>query len=164
MKKIEAQELAPWKSQLIIEYIEQILSDDECVNGKFNFSCAKIDNEMMLTLDMYVPKTNFERHLKLGITSDHSLVLYEQLLNDLLDKFLEHETMGVSRFYSIKSVMGKSFSGINAINSIGSNIAINLNGSGLDFNEIVSRYNHRIQDYILSIQNDISVDESPKLR
>lgn len=151
MKKIEAQAIAPERSRLIIEYITKILSDTEKVNASMNFSSAKIDNQMMCTLDIYVPQRNFEKHLNLGITTNHDLILYEQLLNDLLDTFLEHETMGVSRYYSIKS-MQDNFSGINAVNSIGSKIKINLNSSGADFNELMTKYNQRINDYVESLK------------
>lgn len=151
MKRIEAQAIAPERSRLIIEYITKILSDTEKVNASMNFSSAKIDNQTMCTLDIYVPQRNFEKHLNLGITNDHDLILYEQLLTDLLDTFLEHETMGVSRYYSIKS-MQDNFSGINAVNSIGSKIKINLNSSGADFNELMTKYNQRINDYVDSLK------------
>jgi len=150
MKKVEAQALAPEKSKLIIEYITKILSDTEKVNAMINFSSAKIDNQKMCTLDIYVPQRNYEKHLNLGITIDHELVLYERLLSDLLATFLEHETMGVSRYYSIKS-MQENFTGINAVNSMGSKIKINLNSSGADFQELMKSYNKRINDHIDSI-------------
>lgn len=145
MKKVEAQLLAPEKSKLCIEYITQILSDPEKLNANMNFTVA---NKNMLALDIYVPKRNFERHLKLDITTDHSLVLYEQFLNDLLDAFLEHETMGVTRYYMIKFSIKGNFSGVSAVNSLGSRIDINFNCSGADFNEITSKYNKRIDDYL----------------
>ena len=81
MKKIEAQAISPERSRLIIEYITKILSDTEKVNASMNFSSVKIDNQIMCTLDIYVPQRNFEKHLNLGITTDHDLILYEQLLN-----------------------------------------------------------------------------------
>ena len=104
MKKLEAKALAPEKSKLVVEYITQILSDTEKVNSVMDFWHAKIDGQDMCTLNIYVPETNFEKHLNLGITLDHSLVLYEQILNDFLDTFLEHKTMCVTRYYSIKSM------------------------------------------------------------
>ena len=165
MKKIEAKELAFQRSKLIIEYLEQILVDDECVEGNIIFSTSKINNEMMLTLDLYIPKSNFEKHLNLGITSQHSLVLYEQLLNDLLDNFLDHEMIGISKYYSIKSVAGPNFSGINVINDIGSSIKINFNfnTSNPDIQEIFLKYNQRIDDYVLAIQNDALIADVPRM-
>lgn len=159
MKKIEAKALAPEKSKLVIEYITQILSDSEKVNSVMDFWYAKIDGQNMCTLDIYVPETNFEKHLNLGITIDHSLVLYEQILNDFLDTFLEHETMGVTRYYSIKS-MQNDFSGVDAVNRNGSRIKINFNTTDPDFMNIVSEYTRRYNEFADSLENH----EQPKLR
>lgn len=159
MKRIEAQAIAPERSRLIIEYITKILSDTEKVNASMNFSLAKIDNQTMCTLDIYVPQRNFEKHLNLGITNDHDLILYEQLLTDLLDTFLEHETMGVSRYYSIKSMQG-TFSGVDAVNLSGSRIKINFNTTNPDFMNIASEYTRRYNEFVDSLKNQ----EQPKLR
>ncbi len=153
MKKIEAMELAPERSKLIIEYITQILSDSEKVNARMNFNSAKIDNQRMCVLDIYVPNRNFEKHLNLGITSEHDLILYEQLLNDLLDTFLEHETIGVTKYYSLKS-MQENFTGIDAMNSLGSRIRINLNSSGTDFMELIDRYSKRYDEFVTSLNQN----------
>lgn len=55
MKKIEAQSLSPTKSNLIMEYITQILSDTDKLNGNIEFNFAKINNQMNCVLDIYVP-------------------------------------------------------------------------------------------------------------
>ena len=159
MKKIEAKALAPEKSKLVIEYITQILSDSEKVNSVMDFWYAKIDGQNMCTLDIYVPERNFEKHLNLGITIDHSLVLYEQILNDFLDTFLEHETMGVTRYYSIKS-MQNDFSGVDAVNRNGSRIKINFNTTDPDFMNIVSEYTQRYDEFAESLKSQ----EHQKLR
>lgn len=159
MKKIEAKALAPEKSKLVIEYITQILSNSEKVNSVMDFWYAKIDSQNMCTLDIYVPERNFEKHLNLGITIDHSLVLYEQILNDFLDTFLEHETMGVTRYYSIKS-MQNDFSGVDAVNLNGSRIKINFNTTNPDFMNIVSDYTRRYNEFAESLKNQ----EQQKLR
>ncbi|MDD6224137.1 MAG: hypothetical protein PUB18_03960 [bacterium] len=145
MKKVEAQALAPEKSKLVIEYICQILSDPEKVNAQMNFTSYK--REKMCTLDIYIPSRNVQKRLDLGISKEHSLVLYEQLLNDLLDTFAEHETIGVTKYYSLKS-MEENFSGINAVNSAGSKIKINLNSSGKDFMELISHYTQRYDEFM----------------
>lgn len=159
MKKIEAKALAPEKSKLVIEYITQILSDSEKMNSTMDFWYAKIDGQNMCTLDIYVPERNFEKHLNLGITIDHELVLYEQLLNDFLDTFLENETMGVTRYYSIKS-MQNDFSGVDAVNLNGSRIKINFNTTNPDFMDIVSDYTRRYNEFAESLKNQ----EQIKLR
>lgn len=159
MKKIEAKALAPEKSKLVIEYITQILSNSEKVNSVMDLWYAKIDGQNMCTLDIYVPERNFEKHLNLGITIDHSLVLYEQILNDFLDTFLEHETMWVTRYYSIKS-MQNDFSGVDAVNRNGSRIKINFNTTDPDFMNIISEYTRRYNEFAESLENH----EQPKLR
>lgn len=143
MKKIEAQALAIEKSKLVIEYITQILSDKEIVNSKMNFSSANIDGQKMCTLDIYVPEKNFEKHLNLEITIDHSMILYEQILNTFLDSFLENETMGVTKYYSVKS-MSENFSGVKIINLIGSRIMVNFY---YEFPDIISMYNEKYTEY-----------------
>lgn len=143
MKKIEAQALAIEKSKLVIEYIIQILSDKEIVNSKMNFSSAKIDGQKICTLDIYVPEKNFEKHLNLGITIDQSMILYEQILNTFLDSFLENETMGVTKYYSVKS-MSENFSGVKIINLIGSRIMVNFY---YEFPDIISMYNEKYTEY-----------------
>lgn len=143
MKKIEAQALAIEKSKLVIEYITQILSDKEIVNSKMNFSAAKIDGQKMCTLDIYVPEKNFEKHLNFGIITDHSMILYEQILNDFLDTFLENKTMGVTKYYSVKSML-ENFSGVKIINLIGSKIMVNFY---YEFPDIISMYNEKYTEY-----------------
>jgi len=126
MKKEEALVLAPQRSKLIIEYIEQILSDNQKVSGNIRLNSHKIDNQNMCTLDIIVPQTNFEKHINLGITSDHADLLYAQLFKDFLTTFLEHETIGISKYYTVKYNMQENFTGVNAINSNSSELKINF--------------------------------------
>ena len=158
MKKKEAQMLAPSKSNLIMEYITQILSDTDKLNGDIEFNFAKINNQMNCVLDIYVPTKNFEKHLNLEITSDHSLVLYEQVLTDLLN-FLPSETMGVTKYFSIKS-MAEYFSGVVALNNIGSELKINFNTTNPDFMILIDNYIKKYDESVESLKNQ----ESPKLR
>lgn len=96
MKKSEAQVLAPIKSNLIIEYITQILSDTDKVTGNIDFNFSKINNQMNCVLDIYVPEKDFEKHLNLEVKRDHYLVLYEQVLTDLLS-FLPSDKIGITK-------------------------------------------------------------------
>lgn len=65
MKKKDAQDLAIIRSNLIMEYITQILSDSNKLDAKMDFNFVKIDSEKMCVLDIYVPETKFEKHLNL---------------------------------------------------------------------------------------------------
>lgn len=150
MKKIEAQALAIEKSKLVIESITQILSNNEIVNSKMNFSSAKIDGKNMCTLDIYIPEKNYEKHLNLGITTDYSMILYKQILNDFLDTFLENESMGVTKYYSVKSML-ENFSGVKIVNLIGSKIMVNFY---YEFPDIISMYNNRYIEFEKSLEKN----------
>lgn len=151
MKKNEAQVLAPAKSNLIMEYITQILSDTDKLNGDIEFNFAKINNQMSCVLDINIPAKNFEKHLNLEITSDHSLVLYEQVLNDLL-KFLPSETIGVTKYFSVKS-MSDYFSGVVALNNIGSELRINFNTTNPDFMILIDNYLRKYDEIAELLKN-----------
>lgn len=148
MKKEEALILAKEKSKAVIEYIEKILSDNEKIEGKMNFNSHKIDGQNMCTLDIFVPKQNFEKHLNMGITSEHCDILYAQLFKDFLSTFLEHETIGVSKYYAIKYNMQENFTGVKAITSNGSELKINFLCVGQKFDEIAKEYNIAILEYV----------------
>ena len=153
MKKVEAMELAPESSKLLCEYITQILSDNEKVNGEIKINFAKINNEHMITFDILVPSKNFEKHLNTGITTQHIDVLTDQILNDLLDTFLESETMGCTRYYSVRGGYGMNMNGVNAMNIIGSKLKINFVCRGDKFNEQIETYNERINEYVNQQEN-----------
>lgn len=150
MKKIEAQALAIEKSKLVIESITQILSNNEILNSKMNFSKARIEGQNMCTLDIYVPEKNYEKHLNLGITADHIVILYKQILNDFLDTFLENESMGVTKYYSVKSML-ENFSGVKIVNLIGSKIMVNFY---YEFPDIISMYNNRYIEFEKSLEKN----------
>ena len=158
MKKSEAQALASEKSKLIIEYIIQILSDSERINSNMIFCNTKIDNQKMCTLDIYVPDRKYEKHLNLEITADHCLVLYEQLLNNLLDNFLENENIGITKYYCIKFIDQENFSGVDVVNLNGSRIKLNFNTTHPDFMNLVSQYTRRYHEFeeLLNNRNDES--------
>lgn len=143
MKKSEAKLLAPENSKILIGYITQILSSEE--NAKINISYAKIEKENVCTFDIYVPSQNFERHFNTGITLQQSDALNEQILNDLLDNFMDSETIGATTFYSIKS-SGGQFNGVKCMNIQGNTIPINFIAQGNNFDKLVKAYNQRIKD------------------
>lgn len=160
MKKQEAIIIAPEKTNLIIEYIEQILLDSIKVSGTMNFSSAKINNQRVCTLDIYVHERNFEKHLNLEISVEHSLVLCEQLLIDLLE-FLPHDTIGITKYYSIKYGTGENFSGVDAVNMQGSRIKINLNQSGTEFDELITKFHNKYDEIVEKLKTG---EEIPKTK
>lgn len=149
MKKEEAKELSIQRVNLIMDYINNILSDKEVVNSKMNFSHAKIDGQTMCTLDIYVPSRNFEKHLNLGITYDHINVLYKEFFDRVISDVLPNDEIGATCFYTVKSNMG-SFSGIDVINVNDSNININMLGIN---REVIDEYDKNYKAYADSLKN-----------
>lgn len=67
MEISEAKELSKVRSKLIIEYINDILSDGNKLKAKINLGIHEVDGQDMCTADIYVPYKDFERHFNLGI-------------------------------------------------------------------------------------------------
>lgn len=153
MKKDEAKQIAPKVSNYVLETIEQLLSYPEKINGKINFTYFKINNQNMCSFDISVPTLGIDDHINSGITIEHTEVLYEQIFNDLLAKFLDSEKIGVGRYHEIKNIMGEDFTGMNYINLNGSKIALNFNIPGGKYRDIISRYTERIKIYEESMKN-----------
>lgn len=147
MKKEEAMQIAPEKSKLLCEYVIQILSDQKKINGEIKISSAKINNEWMITFNIYVPDRDFEKHLNTGITTQQIDVLTGQILNDLVDNFLKSENMGCTRYYTIRSGYGMNMNGINLVNTIGSKIKLNFIYRGDKFDKQIQNYNVRLDEY-----------------
>lgn len=154
MKKEEAIQIAPERSALLCEYIIQILSDVEKVNGEIKIDSAKINNERMITFNICVPSRNFEKHINTGITTQQIDVLTGQILNDLIDNFMESENIGCTRYYTIRGGYGMNMDGVNLVNSIGSKIKINFVCRGDRFSEQIENYNARLDEYIKQQTNN----------
>ena len=102
MKKEETLKIVPERSRVLCEYIMQILSDNEIVNGEIRIGSTKINNEKMLTFDINVPSRGFEKYINTGVTIQQVDILTEQIFNDLIDNFMESEIMGCTKYYSMR--------------------------------------------------------------
>ena len=149
MKKEEAMNIAPKRSNLLCEYILQILSDTEKVNGEIKIDSVKINNERMITFDIYVPDRNFERHFNTGITTQQINVLTGQILNDLINNFMETENIYCTKYYIIRGGYGMNMNmdGVNIGNSMGSTVRINFACRGDQFSEQIENYHTRLDEY-----------------
>ena len=164
MKKQEALGLAVDKSRVMIEYLEQILSDNN-ISGKMIFSSNKVDGERekMCTVDIIL-NNGTERHLNLCIPSIHSDVFTKQFTNDLVDRFAKDNIMGVTLFFEIKSMPPISRRGMDAISineetgKINNHIKIDFYSIGQDFYSIMKEYNEKLKES----QNEI--EEETKIR
>lgn len=149
MKKEEAMQIAPERSRLLCEYITQILSDEQIVQGKIRIHAIKVNNENVLAFDIIVPNRDFEKYnMNTEISIQQVNVLTGQILNDLLDYYLESETIGCTRYYSIRGGYGMNMDGVNITNIRGSNIKIDFVCRGDQFDDQVRHYNARIDEYV----------------
>ena len=152
MKKQEALGLAVDKSRVMIEYLEQILEDDNIL-GNMTFNSIKVDGERekMCTVDI-VLNNSTERHLNLGIPSIYSDIFTKQFTNDLVDRFAKDNIMGVTHFFEIKSMPPISRRGMDAISineetgKINNYIKIDFYYGGQEFYSIMKEYNEKLKE------------------
>lgn len=149
MKKVEAQEIALKVSHVVMEYIDQILTDSIRVNGKIDFVLERVDGykEPMCVFVISVPQREFNRRINSKIPNVHSDVFYMQLLNDLADSFLNSETIKIGTFYNINGIMGPTFHGIDVKSLSGNSIKINFRNIGTEIRPYIEEYNNRIWEY-----------------
>lgn len=157
MKKEEALKIAPKRSKLLCEYIIQILSDKEKVKGEIKISSAKINNERMITLDIWVPSKGFERHFNTGITVQQVDVLTEQIFDAFIKYFMESDFKGCTRYYSVRGGYGMNMDGVTVVNAIGSKVNVNFICRGVSFDEQASKYNLRLDEYVNQQENNMKL-------
>lgn len=163
MKKQEAIGLAIDKSRVMIEYLEQILSDDN-ISGNMTFRTSKVEgeDEKMCTVDIMLSNGK-EKHLNLGILSIHSDIFTRQFTSDLVDRFAKDDIMGVSPYFEIKSMPPISRSGMDAISinketgNINNHIKIDFYYKGQDFDSIMEEYNKKLKEAQKEIEEETKV-------
>lgn len=161
MKKEEVKELAIKRVDLILEYIEQILLDEN-VESIIKFDSIKVDNQNMCILDIYVKPSNFERHFNLGINIQYVDVLYERLFKVILDKYLDNSSVELSLFKNIKYIMGEDFNGFSITNSNGTIININFLVRGIGFEDLKDNYNNMIFTKFIEDDNIENIERKSK--
>lgn len=153
MKKEEAKQKSIEISNYVIGNIRELLSYPEKIEGIIKITSAKIDKKKICTLNILVPDLEIEKYINTGIPFEHCDELNEQIFNDLLDNFLESETIGVGRYREIKYSYGENFSGMDYISLNGSKIRLNFINHGNKYDNIVSSYKNRIKDFENMINN-----------
>lgn len=81
------QELYQKRTDLIIDYISQILVYGSNTNGNITIDKNKFDDDKYLILTVRVIKNSYFRWHDLGILANESLSFYKLVLNNILDKF-----------------------------------------------------------------------------
>lgn len=149
MKKPEAQIIAIDKSRVMIEYLEQFLSDEN-ITGKMMFGAAKVGKEELCIVDIML-NNGFERHFNLGIPSIHCDVFTRQFTSDLADTFAKEKTKGVTPFFEIKGMPPVNRKGMDAMSmdeetgKPNNLIEIDFYYGGQEFQTIMQEYNNKLK-------------------
>lgn len=156
MKKKDAEMLAPTKSRFIMEAIDQFLSVEHA-DSIIQFSWFKNEKEDMCSFDIYGPM-GIKDHLNSGITLQQSDVLTHQILQDVLNKYLESDTIKISNFIdlnvSFPTPTARNFHGIVVTNTQNySKVSLNFLARGNSFQEVVDSYQDRILEYEKSLDS-----------
>lgn len=146
MKKIEAMELAPLRSNLLIEYIDAFLEDTNLINPKIRISSVKVDSkgEPMETFDIYIPENGFERHFDTGITSQQGDVLDKQILHDLAEHYMQSDTV---RLYPFMTIRGERFQNFDGVFIQGKDNRIISFHMGYVNKDTINQYNAKLEEY-----------------
>ncbi len=154
MKKVEAMLIAPEKSNLIMEYIDQFLLYDK---GKSKiylsyYQDKSSNKEAMCSFEIYSPDGG-EYHYDSGITLQQSGVLTSQVLMDLADKYVESDSIYISHFIDKKVFMptsrDRNFHGIQLKNSLNeSEVLVDFLIRGNDFEQSKETYEEKLSSYI----------------
>lgn len=78
-------------SNLTLEYIDQITSDGRVNLGEIYFKTMKIENENVITMDIYVFQTNFIRHFNTHIKGTNTVSFSSSLLNKIASKYSKNK-------------------------------------------------------------------------
>ncbi len=149
MKKVEAEQIAPEVSRVIMEYITNILTDSVSVDGTIQFQSEKVEGypEKMCEILISVPQKDFFRPINSKIPSVHSILFYTQILRDLTEHVLYSDTMSVGRFYSVKPFVGPYFNGLDATGPTGNRLKINFANIGTELSDAIDEYNEKFEAY-----------------
>ena len=143
MRREEAEVVAKEKAKLMIEYLEQFLSDEKIVNGIMEFTS---DNSMAV-VDVVLKSSGvkiFEKHLNLGFSSVYADLLTEEISRILLETFMPSDHFGVSDYARIRGMGSMDKDGFEVFNSRGSEIAIEFHSKNDRFNDIMRAHNQTI--------------------
>lgn len=146
MRREEAEVVAKEKARIMVDYLEQFLSDDKKVHGYMEFGS---DNSM-LCVDMLI-KSNGEKvyggHYSLGFSSVYADLLTEELSRILLEEFMPSDHFGVSDYARIRGMGSMDQDGFYVMNDKGSKINIEFHSRNERFNDIMHKHNQAIQAY-----------------
>ncbi len=134
---------------LIIEYIEQFLSDSDIIHGKISIDTVEIDEVKYKTLEIALKNKTFERHINLGIKLQDEGVFFKKLLNTFIEKYADSENIGISKYYVKRcDPFNPDFHGIEVYNTKGSQLEFYFCPSNEESRLAIQEYNQKLDDFI----------------
>lgn len=100
MDKTEIIKVIELRSDLVLEFLEQILTVGKEIEGLIRFYTVRLDNEMTCGMHVLVP-SKYEQYYRLGIPSRNNVQLYNSLFYAVLKKYPFHY-----RLYNSDIILG----------------------------------------------------------
>ena len=88
MKKQEAISIAEERSNLVLEFIEQILTVGKNISGLIEFYSVKLEEGMSCGMHIKVDQTGYEQYYNLGIPSKNIISVYETIFQNIIKAYL----------------------------------------------------------------------------
>lgn len=146
MKKEEARILSIERTNLLMEYIGLFLSDSN-KKARINIGYSKIDGKDMTVFDILVPAANFEkRNMNTEIPLQQCEVLNKQILDTILDTYLNVDTVKLSSFFTIRGTR-RDFSGITIDGANNVKVELNFRMGNRSWLDLSNKYNKRLKEY-----------------
>ena len=132
---------------LIIDYIEQIMFDNDIVYGDMGTHTIEIDDVKYKSLDIVLKNKPFSRHFNLNIQLSNEATFYKKLLDTFIEKFALSENIGISKYdYRRAEFSGPSFYGIQITNLNGSHLEFYICPSNEESELVIEEYNQKLDD------------------
>jgi len=141
MKKDTALKISKEWARVFTEYVCQI-TQDKNVTANLIFPICKIEKTWYCAFDLSV-SNGFKRNGATKIPSIHGVVLANQILESLMEKFVMDEETIFSHIYSVKSMLESNFYGFTVQNT--SSITIEFQGIYPD-EEIAQKYTNFVTE------------------
>lgn len=141
MKNYDLQDVIPWISKYIIEYIKGYISYDKDDNYTMKFGEEIKENKKFCTFDIYKSNDRVS-HVNLGIPISYNLVLYNYLFNDFIE-LSKQKDITLSNHHIKEDDDGKITFSTNVSITNGSKIEIIISENNLGFKTIINDYERR---------------------
>ncbi len=108
MKKQEALLIANDRSNVVLEFIDQILTYGKDITGLIEFYSVKLEDGMNCGMHVKVEKTAYEQYYNLGVPSKNIVTVYEAIFQNIIkaylfgyDLYFTDDKVGISLYHPL---------------------------------------------------------------